>query len=58
MTSRLLVAALAATLSVSPVLAEDAPLPKPADIKTLAIHPAKVSLTGMDDAAQIIVTAR
>jgi hypothetical protein len=57
MTSRLLVAALAATLSVSPVLAEDAPLPKPADIKTLAIHPAKVSLTGMDDAAQIIVTA-
>jgi hypothetical protein len=57
MTSRLLVAALAAAFSVTPVLGEDAPLPKPADIKSLAIHPAKVSLTGMDDAAQIVVTA-
>ena len=44
--------ALAAT-----VRAADAPLPDPADVKSLAIHPAKVALTGSDDAAQLVVTA-
>ncbi len=29
----------------------------PAEIKSLAVHPAKVALTGSDDAAQLIVTA-
>jgi len=29
----------------------------PADIKSVAIHPEKVSLTGSDDAAQLVVTA-
>lgn len=32
-------------------------LPKPADVKSIAIHPAKVSIKGMDDAAQLVVTA-
>ena len=29
----------------------------PADVKSVAVHPAKVSLTGSDDAAQLVVTA-
>ena len=29
----------------------------PADVKSVAVHPAKVSLAGSDDAAQLIVTA-
>ncbi|MBM3981178.1 MAG: DUF1553 domain-containing protein [Planctomycetes bacterium] len=29
----------------------------PADVKSVSVHPAKVSLTGSDDAAQLIVTA-
>jgi len=37
--------------------AADAPLPSAGDIKTLAIHPAKVALTGSDAATQLIVTA-
>ncbi len=28
----------------------------PADVKTVAVHPAKVALTGSDDAAQLVVT--
>jgi len=57
MTSRLPFAAIAALLFASPAFAEDAPLPKSTDIKSLAIYPAKVSLSGMDDAAQVVVTA-
>jgi hypothetical protein len=29
----------------------------PADVKSVAVHPAKVALTGADDAAQVLVTA-
>ena len=37
--------------------AADAPLPNPGEVKTLAIHPAKVGLIGSDSAAQLVVTA-
>src|SRR5262245_48765948 len=30
---------------------------QPADVKSVAVHPAKVALTGADDAAQLVVTA-
>ncbi len=36
---------------------QDAALPKPADIKTLAIHPDKIALTGDDASTQLVVTA-
>jgi hypothetical protein len=39
------------------VRAAEAPLPAAAEIKALALHPAKVELTGSDSAAQLIVTA-
>ena len=32
-------------------------LPKPADVKSLAVNLPKVSIRGMDDAAQLVVTA-
>lgn len=34
-----------------------APLPKPAEVKSLAVYPTKVTLKGLDDSAQLIVTA-
>jgi hypothetical protein len=34
----------------------DVALPKPADVQKLTAHPDKVSLTGIDDAAQLILT--
>jgi hypothetical protein len=37
--------------------AADAPLPEPGDVRSLAIHPSKVSLQGSDAASQLIVTA-
>ena len=37
--------------------AADAPLPGPGDVRSLAIHPAKVTLAGSDAAAQLVVTA-
>src|SRR5262245_57801785 len=40
-----------------PLAAADAPLPSPGDVKALAIHPEKVTLTGADAAAQLVVTA-
>ena len=55
-----LLAAIVATvafLSARPLAAQETAIPKPADVKSIAIHPAKVSLTGSDDSAQIIVTA-
>src|SRR5437899_1902658 len=57
--SRLTAALLAAATFVCarPLAAQDAPLPKPADVKALAIHPAKVALASSDDAAQLVVTA-
>jgi Protein of unknown function (DUF1553)/Protein of unknown function (DUF1549)/Bacterial Ig-like domain (group 2) len=57
---RLLAAFLAAVglcASASRLSAADAPLPSPGDIKTLAIHPEKVALTGSDSAVQLVVTA-
>jgi hypothetical protein len=41
----------------APVPAADAPLPAAGDIKSLAVYPGKVELTGSDSAAQLIVTA-
>src|SRR5215217_5058009 len=32
-------------------------LPKPADVKALAVYPTQVALKGLDDAAQLVVTA-
>ncbi len=57
--SRLLAAILAAIVGTagSRASAADAPLPSPGDIKTLAIHPAKVALPGADTAVQLVVTA-
>ena len=37
--------------------AEPIVLPRPAEVQTLAIHPAKLTLKGSDDAAQLILTA-
>jgi hypothetical protein len=65
----LVLTALAAlNFSVSPLLAGDlyktnaakgelAELPKPADVQSLAVYPAKIALKGLDDAQQLIVTA-
>ena len=54
---RSLAALLAVGVLASASFAADAPLPKPADVKSLAINPPKVTLKGSDDAAQLIVTA-
>src|SRR5688572_31413076 len=43
--------------NAGPTVAADAPLPAPADVKALAVHPATVALRGADDAAQLVVTA-
>jgi hypothetical protein len=43
--------------SAGSVSATDAPLPSPGEVKSLDIHPAKVTLTGADSAAQLVVTA-
>jgi Protein of unknown function (DUF1553)/Protein of unknown function (DUF1549) len=32
-------------------------LPKPADVKSLSVYPTQVSLSGLDDASQLVVTA-
>jgi hypothetical protein len=55
MPTRILAALAAAFALTGSASAQEAV--KPADVKGLAIHPAKISLTGSDDAAQIIVTA-
>ncbi|HEY3788574.1 MAG TPA: DUF1549 domain-containing protein [Urbifossiella sp.] len=57
--TRLLAAILAASglFSARPLAAQESSLPRNADVKSLAIHPAKISLAGSDDAAQIVVTA-
>ncbi|HUR56006.1 MAG TPA: DUF1549 domain-containing protein, partial [Gemmataceae bacterium] len=58
MPSRLLAALFASSLLAAPAVAlEPASLPKPADVKSIAIHPAKLALKGADDAAQVVVTA-
>jgi hypothetical protein len=41
----------------TPVKVKEAELPKPADVKALAVFPDKVKLTGLDDARQLILTA-
>jgi hypothetical protein len=46
----------AASLLPAPAFGQDS-LPKPADVKAVAIHPAKVSLVGIEDSAQLVVTA-
>ena len=55
--SRLLAAAIAFSTLAPSLQAADAPLPNPGEVKSLAVHPAKVGLTGSDDAAQLVVTA-
>src|SRR5688572_21317525 len=39
------------------VRAADTPLPAPGEVTSLAVHPAKVALTGSDAAVQLVVTA-
>ena len=53
----LAVLALGGLTSPARLAAADAPLPESGQVKSLAVHPAKVSLTGSDDAAQLVVTA-
>jgi hypothetical protein len=55
--SHLLAAIVAIVAFTASLRAADAPLPNPGEVKTLAIHPAKVGLTGSDAAAQLVVTA-
>ncbi|MBY0460135.1 MAG: Ig-like domain-containing protein, partial [Gemmataceae bacterium] len=45
------------TLFPLPLFAQDVPPPKPADVKSLAVTPDKVTLPGDDASAQLIVTA-
>ena len=40
-----------------PTRLENIALPKPADIKSLAVYPTRISLKGLDDAQQIVLTA-
>src|SRR5262249_14552784 len=40
-----------------PVQTELAALPKPAEVKSLAVYPAQIALKGTDDAQQLIITA-
>jgi hypothetical protein len=44
-------------LVTNPAGAADAPLPSPGEVKSLAVHPAKVGLVGADASAQLVVTA-
>jgi hypothetical protein len=39
-----------------PVKADEITLPKPAEVASLASHPAKIALKGLDDAQQIVIT--
>lgn len=41
--------------STAPV--DQVPLPKPADVQSLAVYPTNLTIKGMDDAAQLVVTA-
>lgn len=41
----------------STVPVEQVPLPKPADVASLAVYPTNLTINGMDDAAQLVVTA-
>ncbi len=47
----------ASQLSAADQVPTIAPLPKPAEIQSLAIYPTKVALNGGDEAAQLILTA-
>src|SRR5579872_5465479 len=40
-----------------PAGADGIVLPKPADVQSLAVHPTKIALKGLDDAQQLILTA-
>jgi len=40
-----------------PTKLDSVALPKPGDIKSFAVHPAKIALKGMDDAQQLVFTA-
>ncbi|HSQ56221.1 MAG TPA: Ig-like domain-containing protein, partial [Gemmata sp.] len=52
-----LIALLGTVASAATLNAADAPLPSPGEVKSIAIYPEKVSLTGADAAAQLVVTA-
>ena len=54
---RLLAITAGLLLAAGPLAAADVPPPKPAEVKAIAVHPAKVRLTGSDDATQLVVTA-
>src|SRR5688572_17360625 len=40
-----------------PAAPDQIALPKPADVQSLAVFPASVTLRGLDDSAQLVVTA-
>jgi hypothetical protein len=40
-----------------PIKVKEAELPKPADVKSLEVFPAKIQLRGLDDAQQLVLTA-
>src|SRR5438309_9647928 len=52
-----LVAVFVAQGVYSSLAAQGADAPRSEEIKSVAVHPAKVALTGSDDAAQLVVTA-
>src|SRR5262249_46081302 len=41
----------------SPATADSTPLPKPAEVRALVVHPQQITLKGADDAQQLILTA-
>ena len=55
MTARISLVALVLTAGFA--VADDAPLPKPAEVTHLTIHPAAITLKSGDDTFQVIVTA-
>jgi hypothetical protein len=43
--------------SAAPAATEPAALPRPAEVQTLTVHPTQITLKGMDDAQQLLLTA-
>jgi hypothetical protein len=49
--------ALADLYNKSTVPVDQTPLPKPAEVQALAVYPTNLTINGLDDAAQLVVTA-
>src|SRR4051794_32210511 len=42
----------------TPAKGDTVPMPKPAEVQTLTVHPTSVTLKGVDDSQQLILTAQ